>query len=103
MAEYMYLVQMDVPPELEADFNRIYDTQHVPEILQVPGVLAVTRYRLERSSDTGMPRYIAQYRVASADIPQSPAWIAASDTGEWKSMIRPHTANRKHSLFELLA
>jgi hypothetical protein len=26
MAGYIYLVQMDVPAEKEADFNRIYDT-----------------------------------------------------------------------------
>jgi hypothetical protein len=26
MSEYLYVVQMDVPPEREADFNRIYDT-----------------------------------------------------------------------------
>jgi len=35
MSEYLYLVQMDVPPALEADFNRIYDTQHIPEISKV--------------------------------------------------------------------
>ena len=36
MADYMYLVQMDIPVELEDDFNRIYDTQHVPNILTAP-------------------------------------------------------------------
>ena len=28
MADYIYLVQMDVPAEKEADFNRIYDYFH---------------------------------------------------------------------------
>jgi hypothetical protein len=101
MAEYMYLVQMDIPPEHEADFNRIYDTQHVPEILKVPGVLEVKRYQVERSVPD-VPRYIAAYRVASADIPQSPAWVKASDTGDWKAMIRPHTFNRMHTVYRLL-
>lgn len=101
MAEYMYLVQMEVPAELEADFNRIYDAQHVPEILKVPGVLEVKRYVLERSVPD-VPRYVAAYRVASPDVPQSPAWVQASDTGDWKTMIRPHTTNRRHSLYRLL-
>jgi hypothetical protein len=35
MSLYLYVVQMDVPPELEDDFNRIYDTQHIPEIMKV--------------------------------------------------------------------
>ena len=34
MADYMYLVQMDIPAELEDEFNRIYDTEHVPNISQ---------------------------------------------------------------------
>ena len=37
-APYIYMVQMDIPAEHEADFNRIYDTEHVPEIMKVPGV-----------------------------------------------------------------
>ena len=37
MADYIYIAQMDISPELEDDFNRIYDTQHVPEILTVGG------------------------------------------------------------------
>ena len=36
MADYLYIVQMDIPADKEADFNRIYDTQHVPNILTVP-------------------------------------------------------------------
>ena len=101
MSEYLYLVQMDVPPELEADFNRIYDTQHIPEITRVPGVLGVKRYVLEKPV-AGMPKYAALYRVDSPDVPQGPAWVAASDTGEWKPKIRPHTFNRKHALFKAL-
>ena len=34
MADYLYVVQMDIPADKEADFNRIYDTQHVPNIRQ---------------------------------------------------------------------
>ena len=30
MSNYIYLVQMDIPSELEEDFNRIYDTEHIP-------------------------------------------------------------------------
>ena len=44
MADYIYLVQMDIPEELEADFNRIYDTQHIPNIVKAPGVHSCTRY-----------------------------------------------------------
>ncbi len=46
MADYLYIVQMDIPADKEADFNRIYDTQHVPNILTVPGVESCTRFKL---------------------------------------------------------
>jgi hypothetical protein len=102
MSEYMYVVQMDVAPELEEDFNRIYETQHIPEIMKVPGVLGVKRYVLEKSPVKGVPKYTAIYRVNSPDVPQSPAWIAASDTGDWKPKIRPHTTNRIHAVYREL-
>jgi len=101
MSEYIYVVQMDIPVELEDEFNRIYDTQHVPDISKVPGVLGVKRYVLERPVE-GVAKYLAIYRCSSPDVPQSPAWVAASDKGDWKPKIRPHTYNRKHSLFREL-
>jgi len=101
MSEYIYLVQMDVKPEVEAEFNRIYQEQHIPEISKVPGVLDVKRYVLEKPAP-GAPKYAAVYRVSSPDVPQGPAWVAASDTGDWKPKVRPHTFNRMHSLYRLL-
>ena len=98
---YIYVVQMNIPTAHEADFNRIYDTQHVPLISKVPGVLGIKRYALEKPVP-GVPKYAALYRVASADVPQCPAWVAASDTGDWKPKIRPHTFNRMHALFKEL-
>lgn len=99
MADYIYLVQMDVPAEKEADFNRIYDTQHVPELSKVPGVRRVTRYRLESADVDGVARYAAIYELDAPDIPQSDAWKEASDRGDWATQIRPHTTNRSHLTF----
>jgi hypothetical protein len=41
---YIYLVQMDIPAAHEAEFNRIYDEEHVPMIVQVPGCQSCSRY-----------------------------------------------------------
>ena len=43
MAGYILLIQMDVPAELEDNFNRYYNTQHVPNLLQVDGVHSCTQ------------------------------------------------------------
>ena len=42
-------------------------------------------------------------QVDSAEIINSPAWQEASDLGEWKPKIRPHTTNRQHSIFRKIA
>ena len=97
-APFVYLVQMDIPAEREADFNRVYDTEHAPEILQVPGVRACARYVLERTNREGMPRYLAMYELDSPDVMTSPAWLAASEKGDWAPKIRPHTTNRSHTV-----
>jgi hypothetical protein len=100
---YIYVVQMDIPAELEAEFNRIYDEDHVPTILKVPGVRSCRRYRLEHSTIPTMPGYLAIYECDNAKVINSPAWTEASDLGEWKHKIRPHTTNRQHSIFRQIA
>ena len=42
-SKYLFVASMDVTPEKEALFNEVYDTEHVPNLLKVPGVHAVTR------------------------------------------------------------
>jgi hypothetical protein len=101
MSEYLWIVQMDIPSELEADFNRIYDTQHIPEMLKVPGLLGVKRYALEKPVP-GVPKYAAHYRVTSPDVPQGQAYAAAADIGDWKPKIRPHTSNLIRYLYKSL-
>jgi hypothetical protein len=100
---FAYVVQMDIPQAHEAEFNRVYDEEHVPIILKVPGVRSCQRYRLTESSSPDMPRYLAVYEVDSPEVIKGKAWEDAIDIGDWKPKVRPHTTNRKHSIFEKIA
>jgi hypothetical protein len=102
-APYVYLVQMDIPAEHEAAFNRIYDTEHVPEILKVPGVRGCARYVIEKTNKDGLARYLALYEVDSPDVINGSAWMAASEKGDWAPKIRPHTTNRSHTIMRKIA
>ena len=42
-SKYLFVASMDVDPDKEALFNEVYDTEHVPNLLKVPGVHAVAR------------------------------------------------------------
>lgn len=100
MGDYIYMVQMDVTEDMEDEFNRIYDTQHVPYLLQVPGVHGCARYKLEQTNAEGMARYVAIYELESLHLPSTEAWEKAAEKGDWVTKIRPHTFNRSHSIFK---
>lgn len=104
---YLFIVSMDVAPEKEALFNEVYDTEHVPNLMQVPGVRAVTRLRTEPARFTiggqareltgeGAPKYVAIYEIDSPDVLASAAWAEASEKGRWPGEVRPYTHNRQH-------
>jgi hypothetical protein len=97
---YIYVVQMNIPAAHEAEFNRIYDTEHVPMLSKVPGVHKVTRYRLEKTNDPKMQKYLAVYEIDSPAIVDSKEWEKAGAWGDWATKIRPHTTERHHSFFE---
>ena len=42
-SKYLFVASMDVDPDKETLFNEVYDTEHVPNLLKVPGVHAVAR------------------------------------------------------------
>ena len=103
MAEYIYLVQMDVPDYLEADFNRIYETEHIPNMLGVPGVRGCKRYRLEATNIQGLAKYAAIYEVDSPEVSSTPAFQAAADEGDYKTKIRPYTTNRSRITYKCIS
>jgi hypothetical protein len=108
---YLLSASMDVEPAVERLFHEVYDAEHVPLLLKVPGVVSVTRFRRqpltmiiggERRTVTldSEPMFSALYELESPDVLVTPAWAAAVDAGRWPGQVRPHTKNRKHLLLE---
>ena len=109
-SRYLFSAAMDVQPEKEALFNDVYDTEHVPLLLKVPGVISVARFQSEpvtlviggerkRIVVENEPRYNALYEVESPEVLTSEAWAAAVDRGRWPGQVRPFTRNRRHVMF----
>ncbi|MBV9826915.1 MAG: hypothetical protein JO001_14740 [Alphaproteobacteria bacterium] len=99
-APCIYVVQMDVPAAYEAEFNRVYDTEHVPMLTSSPGCRGGTRYAREKSNDSRMQKYAVIYELDSAEITKTKAWQEAGERGDWAPKIRPHTTSRHHSFFQ---
>jgi hypothetical protein len=107
--KYIFTASMDVDADKEDLFNEVYDTEHVPLLLKVPGVISVTRYTTqpltmimggERRTIVaeGEPKYSAVYEIESPDVLTSEGWANAVDQGRWPDQVRPFTSNRRHVL-----
>jgi hypothetical protein len=94
---YVFWVMMDVEPHREGLFNELYDTEHVPLLLKLPGCVNAVRYR---TSAAGEPRYLCAYEVERADLPMSKLWNDTSDVGRWKPEVRPYTFNKRFIVSE---
>ncbi len=113
-ARYVFTAGLDIDPAKEVLFNEIYDAEHVPFLLKVPGVLAVTRVTSEPGASMridgrekplvaeGEPKYSAIYELESADVLLSDAWANAVDKGRWPKEIRPYIRARRHTLKKIM-
>jgi hypothetical protein len=110
-SKYLFIASMDVDTDKEALFNEVYDTEHVPNLLQVPGVHAVSRMQGEpfaisiggeekRVAHDG-PRHSALYEIDGPHVLVSREWAKAVEAGRWSGEVRPFTRNRRHALYRL--
>jgi hypothetical protein len=110
---YLFIASMDVEPDKEALFNEVYDTEHVPNLLQVPGVVSVTRLKSEPLTMSmagerktivaeGEPTFTAFYEIESPEVLVSKQWAEAVEAGRWPEQVRPYTKNRRHVLRKVM-
>ena len=67
----LLMVWTDIDPEFEAEFNRWYDDEQIPRLLQVPGFLSAGRY----SAVKGGPKYLALYELEDHYVLRSSAYL----------------------------
>jgi hypothetical protein len=108
---YLFVASMDIDPDKEALFNEVYDTEHVPNLLKVPGVRGVTRIQgegflmsiggEEKQIEHQGPRYSAIYEIDGPEVLVSAEWAKAVEAGRWPGLVRPYTRNRRHALYKV--
>lgn len=112
-AKYLFIVSMDIEPDKEALFNEVYDDEHVPIIMKVPGVISVSRAKgapltmsiggEERTiAAEGEPAYTAIYEIEGPEVLVSPEWAKAVEEGRWPGEVRPYTSNRRLTLQKVM-
>tara|TARA_B100000767_G_C19499888_1_gene423856 strand:+ start:64 stop:675 length:612 start_codon:yes stop_codon:yes gene_type:complete len=109
-SKYIFVVSMNIKEEHEYLFNEVYDEEHIPYLLKVPGVNKVTRGRgipflfsiggETKSMKAPSQKFIAMYEIDSPDVVKSQEWSLAVEEGRWSSHVRQHTSERSHFMYE---
>jgi hypothetical protein len=80
----LLMIALNIPPEVEADFNAWYDTEHIPILSKVPGVLSARRFR-----GAGNRKYVALYHLATPEVQDGAEWKEARESA-WTDRLKPH-------------
>lgn len=89
-----YVVETDVKPQAENDFNDWYQNEHLPGLASVPGTVLAVRLK----NPQGSPRYHACYLLHTREAFGSEPWLAVRAT-DWASQVRPNFMNTKRTMF----
>ena len=82
----LLMVWCEVPGDVEDEFNRWYNEEHIEERLSIPGVLSAARYEAVVSG----PKHLAVYELESAAVMESEEYlkVRAAPT-EWSRRMSP--------------
>jgi hypothetical protein len=72
MTKYVLVALTNAVESKEQAFNDWYDGQHLPDVLDVPGVVSAQRFKLaetQRSPDPLPYRYMALYEIETDNLP----------------------------------
>src|SRR5918996_974873 len=86
MAPALQIGRMDVPAEVDAEFNDWYNTIYVPNYEKVPGVIRGRRYR----AVVGTPTYLTLYEFEHPKVSESQEWATQQGASPVSARIRPH-------------
>jgi len=82
----MVAVYANVPAEIEEEYNRWYDTHHIPARLKVPGFIAAARY----TAYVGEPKYLTVYEFAHPGVFKDPLMQKlTAEPSEWDQRMMP--------------
>ena len=109
-SKYIFIVSMNVKPEFESLFNEVYDKEHIPYLLEVPGVNKVTRGQgvpfmfsiggKTKSMEVPNQKFVAMYEIENPDVVNSSEWSIAVEKGRWSTHVRQHTSERSHFMYK---
>ena len=86
MPKYTFVVLTNPVPGKEAEYNEWYNKQHLPDVLNIPGIVCAQRFALadgQPQVEEKTHKYLALYEIETDDLPGVFKELAARrDTSE---------------------
>ena len=82
MARYLYFAFSDCKdPEREKEFNNWYDNMHIPDMLEVPGMIKASRWVNANPLEGQRRKYLALYEFETDDLQEFDSKV--HERGRW--------------------
>jgi hypothetical protein len=95
----LFIVMMSIAPAVEGEFNDWYDLEHIPRLIQVPGVICARRFRALGATSRYTSRYMAVYHLADAAA-YAEASGCDADRTPWIGRMRRFQSDRQYFMFK---
>lgn len=93
------VVMMEVDPEHDAEFNRWYNAEHLPERLGIPGYISARRFKLEEGD--GVLKYLCIWELEDASPLQSEVYNAQNRRpSDLRDRAHSYIKQRARSLYK---
>ncbi len=91
----LLLVMTDIPADIEQEFNKWYNEQHMDELLKFPGILSARRYR----TVDGKPKYRAMDELEDPEVVERPDYQKISG---WSPTAHPLSISMSKRYFNTI-
>ena len=81
LTQWVMVVNVDIDPEIENDWDDWYDTIHLPEIVACPGFIRSTRFKAPNVDETGRLQQVTIYELDRPDAMETAEFAAVRGVG----------------------
>ncbi|MEW6991635.1 DUF4286 family protein [Colwelliaceae bacterium 6441] len=101
LPKLLMIVNVDIEPAIETEWDHWYDTVHLPEIVECPGFVKATRYKAPEVDENGRLQQVTIYVLDREDAMTTPECLAVRGVGPFPAQATAKARLMKyHTVYE---
>lgn len=97
MSNYILMIQLEIQEDHVEEFNKLYNDEHFPHLLDVSGVISGQRYEIECDADDQLS-FLIIYELETPDVPSSDEWKEAAVAPAYMK-VRKYITEKRRGVF----